>query len=410
MIQEEAELVAQETDVESLRKQIDDQDKLLLDALARRFSLVAEMAELKRRKEMPMYDPVREYELVSGRIAWGEARNIDNSLVNNLFRLILTHSGKLQRKMFTAEDFGRSEPDIRFQRAETGYLQEAESAASADEIGAEDSEKRGYHLVSRDSQRADTVISVGDVNFGGESFVVIAGPCSVESEEQIQECAKQVKLYGGSILRGGAFKPRTSPYSFQGLGFDGLRMLADAARENGLLSVSEVMNPADVGRVAEEVDILQIGARSMQNYPLLREVGLTDSPVLLKRGLAATIDELLCAAEYVLMGGNQQVILCERGIRTFGSHVRFTLDLAAVPILRERTYLPVIVDPSHAAGDYRYVVPLALAARAVGCHGVMVEVHPNRAAALSDRSQALSVGQYARLMELLESPGRAEEA
>ena len=212
----------------------------------------------------------------------------------------------------------------------------------------------------------------------------MAGPCSVESREQILTCAREVKEHGGQILRGGCFKPRTSPYSFQGLGFEGLDCLVEAGETYGLPVITEVLSPGDVVAVAAKSDMLQIGARNMQNFTLLSEVGRVNRPVMLKRGLMSSIDELLHAAEYILAQGNQQVFLCERGIRTFETATRNTLDLSAIPILRDRTHLPVIVDPSHAAGDRQLVPPLARAAKAVGAQGIMVEIHPEPEKALSD--------------------------
>jgi chorismate mutase/prephenate dehydratase len=262
-------------------------------------------------------------------------------------------------------------------------------------------EKKGYKLASRAHRAEDTLVKVSDVTIGGPEFLVIAGPCSVESWEQVRTCAKVVREHGGQILRGGVFKPRTSTYSFQGLGFNGLELLSRAGREFGLPIVTEVMHPADVERVAAEAHMLQIGARNMQNFSLLKEAGRVDRPVLLKRGPMASIDELLAASEYLLAAGNQQVVLCERGIRTFETATRFTLDVSAVPVLRERTHLPVIVDPSHAAGTWRYVIPLAEAAAAAGAHGIIVEIHPDPATALSDGPQALTFERFAELMERL---------
>jgi len=262
-------------------------------------------------------------------------------------------------------------------------------------------EKKGYRLVSRSHKPDDTVVRARGVEIGGESFVVIAGPCAVESDGQIRQCARAVREQGGNILRGGCFKPRTSPYSFQGLGYEGLEYLTRAGHDFGLPVVTEVLAPTDVSRVAEQADILQIGARNMQNFALLSEVGRVDRPVILKRGMMSSIDELLAAAEYILAQGNQQVILCERGIRTFETATRNTLDISAVPVLRERTHLPVIVDPSHAAGERSLVVPLALAARAAGAHGVMIEVHPDPDKAASDGAQSLDFAQFRELMARL---------
>ncbi|MGH8945400.1 MAG: 3-deoxy-7-phosphoheptulonate synthase [Acidimicrobiia bacterium] len=258
-----------------------------------------------------------------------------------------------------------------------------------------------YKLASRREQARDTVIEVGGVAIGGPDLVMIAGPCAVETLDQVMRTARAVKKAGAQLLRGGCFKPRTSPYSFQGLGWEGLDMLAEAGRVYGLPIVTEVMSPDHVERMAEKADVLQIGTRNMQNFALLTEVGRSQRPVLLKRGMSASIEELLQAAEYVLAAGNQRVILCERGIRTFETASRNTLDVTAVPVLRSRTHLPVIVDPSHAAGSRELVAPLAMAGVAVGAHGLMVEVHPDPASALSDGPQALTPSDFTRLMEAL---------
>jgi 3-deoxy-7-phosphoheptulonate synthase len=234
---------------------------------------------------------------------------------------------------------------------------------------------------------------------GGERFTVIAGPCAVESREQLLATARAVAAGGASLLRGGAYKPRTSPRSFQGLGREGLRLLAEAKAQTGLPVVTEVMDVRDLDHVLAVADVLQIGSRNMQNYPLLVEAGRTRTPVLLKRGLASTLDELLASAEYVTDGGNDAVILCERGIRTFERSYRFTLDLMAVPVLRERTGLPVIVDPSHAAGRRELVAPLSLAAAAAGADGVIVEVHPRPEQAVCDGPQSLRTDEFAGFVQ-----------
>jgi len=260
-----------------------------------------------------------------------------------------------------------------------------------------------YKLASRESKEGYTVIPVGDVKIGGPEFVVMAGPCSIESEEQLMESAYIVKKGGAHILRGGAFKPRTSPYSFQGMEEEGLKLLKKAREKTGLPVVTEVMNTADVELVEEYADIIQIGARNVQNFPLLKKVGLAHKPVLLKRGMMTTIEELLMSAEYILAAGNHQVILCERGIRTFETATRNTLDISAVPVLKELTHLPVIVDPSHAAGHWRYVIPLAKAVRAVGADGLLIEVHPEPDKALSDGIQSLKPEKFYQLMEELGS-------
>jgi chorismate mutase/prephenate dehydratase len=265
-------------------------------------------------------------------------------------------------------------------------------------------EKASYKLASRERKPEDTIISVRGVKIGGPGFVVIAGPCAVESREQIFKCARHVKECGGQMLRGGCFKPRTSPYSFQGLGFDGLQMLAEAGQEYDLPIVTEVLSPADVEPVARYADVLQIGARNMQNFSLLSEVGNSNRPALLKRGMMSTIEELLNAAEYILDRGNHQVILCERGIRTFETSTRNTLDLGSIPILKRLTHLPVLVDPSHAAGRRDLVIPLALAAHAVGPHGLIVEIHPEPEKALSDGPQSLHFSEFADLMRRIYQP------
>jgi 3-deoxy-7-phosphoheptulonate synthase len=256
-------------------------------------------------------------------------------------------------------------------------------------------------LWRRNGARPQTCIQLGDALIGGETFVLIAGPCSVESQAQLAIITDEVAATGAHALRGGVYKPRSDPYSFQGLGADGLELLAAEGRRVGLPIVTEVMDPALVPLVASHADVLQVGARNMQNYALLRALGRARRPVLLKRGLGNTVDELLGAAEYLLAEGNPEVILCERGIRTFENSTRFTLDVAAIPILRERTHLPVIVDPSHAAGRRELVPALARAAKAVGAHGVIVEIHHAPEQALSDGPQALRLPEWRRLAQEL---------
>jgi chorismate mutase/prephenate dehydratase len=259
----------------------------------------------------------------------------------------------------------------------------------------------GYKLGSRGHKQQNTIVEVAGVKIGGDDLVMIAGPCAVESWDQVMAAAKVVKESGGALLRGGCFKPRTSPYSFQGLGYEGLEMLVEAGKAFGLPIVTEVVSPQDVEGIARKADVLQIGTRNMQNFSLLSAVGRAHRPVMLKRGMSSSLDEWLQAAEYILSEGNQQVFLCERGIRTFETSTRNTLDLSAVPVLRQRTHLPVIVDPSHAAGNRDLVAPLALAAQAIGAHGVMVEIHPEPETALSDGPQSLRFDQYTDLMAAL---------
>lgn len=256
-----------------------------------------------------------------------------------------------------------------------------------------------YKLGSRECHDGNTIIKVGDVEIGGGSFVIMAGPCSVESEEQLMESAYAVKKARAHILRGGAYKPRTSPYSFQGMEEGGLRLLRQAREKIGLPFITEVMNTTDVDLIEEYADILQIGTRNAQNFPLLKKVGKSRKPVLLKRGLMTTIEELLMSAEHILSSGNEQVMLCERGIRTFETATRNTLDISAVPVLKELTHLPVIVDPSHAAGHWKYVSPLAKAAVAAGADGILVEVHPQPEKAVSDGLQSLKPEKFYRLVE-----------
>jgi 3-deoxy-7-phosphoheptulonate synthase len=260
---------------------------------------------------------------------------------------------------------------------------------------------RPFKRASRDFHPQDTVVPINGVQIGGERVIVMAGPCAVESEEQLMESARLVKEAGAHVLRGGAFKPRTSPYSFQGMGEKGLRLLARARQETGLPIVTEVMEPQTVPLVTTYANILQIGARNMQNYALLHAVGEAQRPVLLKRGMMSTIEELLMAAEYILSHGNNRVILCERGIRTFETYTRNTLDISAVPMLKQLTHLPVIVDPSHGTGKWELVEPMARAAVAAGADGLMIEVHPNPEAALSDGAQSLKPERFAALMHSL---------
>jgi len=247
----------------------------------------------------------------------------------------------------------------------------------------------------------DTVVKVADTSVGGDIFAIVAGPCSVESEEQILEVARAVKAGGATMLRGGAFKPRTSPYDFQGLKADGIELLLKAKKETGLPIVTEIMNAAHLP-LFEDVDVIQVGARNMQNFDLLKELGRTNKPILLKRGLANTLKELLMSAEYIMAGGNENVILCERGIRTFETYTRNTLDISAVAMLRELTHLPVIVDPSHATGVSKLVHPMALAAAASGADGIMVEVHNDPAHALCDGPQSLTPAAFAKLTGALD--------
>ena len=256
-----------------------------------------------------------------------------------------------------------------------------------------------YKLVSREFKPEASIVSVGGVKVGGKELVIMAGPCSVENRQMLQETAKAVKHAGATILRGGAFKPRTSPYSFQGLGEEGLKFLREVGKSSGMPVVTELMDARDIPLLEQYADMLQIGARNMQNFDLLKEVGQSRKPILLKRGLSATITEFLLAAEYILSQGNFNVILCERGIRTFEDQTRFTLDLNAVPVIKKLSHLPVIVDPSHGTGSWDYVGPMAKAAVAAGADGLMIEVHPNPEVALSDGPQSLLPKTFTELVK-----------
>ena len=268
-----------------------------------------------------------------------------------------------------------------------------------------------YKLASKEIGKERTVIKVGNVEIGGNNIVVIAGPCAVETLENVTEIAENIKAAGATVLRGGAFKPRTSPYTFQGLGEEGLKYLSEARKKTGLLVATEVMDPRDLDLVCSYADIVQIGARNMQNFRLLQEVGKVKKPVILKRGLCSTIQEFLMSAEYIMSNGNEDVILCERGIRTYETSTRNTLDLSAVPVIKRLSHLPVIVDPSHAAGIWYYVEPLALGAIAVGADGLMIEVHPVPEKAYSDGAQSLKYDTFSEMIrktkQVAEAVGRS---
>jgi 3-deoxy-7-phosphoheptulonate synthase len=266
---------------------------------------------------------------------------------------------------------------------------------------------RPFKLASRDFHPQDSVVPINGVSVGGKKLVVMAGPCAVEGREELLEAAQAVKEAGAHMLRGGAFKPRTSPYSFQGLGEEGLRILADARRETGLPVVTEVMSPEQVPLVTTYADILQVGARNMQNFALLHAVGEAQRPVLLKRGLMSTIEEMLMSAEYILSHGNSRVMLCERGIRTFETYTRNTLDINAIPLLKQLSHLPVIVDPSHGTGKWELVEAVSKAAVAAGADGLIIEVHPHPSQAMSDGAQSLKPGTFSRLMADLRAIAQA---
>ncbi|MBN1582441.1 MAG: 3-deoxy-7-phosphoheptulonate synthase [Anaerolineae bacterium] len=264
-----------------------------------------------------------------------------------------------------------------------------------------------FKLASRDFRPQDTLVRLDGTHAGGEQVIVIAGPCAVENREQLLAAAHAVKAAGATVLRGGAFKPRTSPYSFQGMGLEGLKLLAEARQETGLLVVTEVISPEKVPLVSTYADILQVGARNMQNYALLHAVGQAQKPVILKRGMMSTMEELLMSAEYILSHGNDRVILCERGIRTFETYTRNTLDINAVPLLKQLSHLPVFVDPSHGTGKWDLVAPVAKAAVAAGADGLMIEVHPHPEEAMSDGGQSLKPERFAALMDELRAVASA---
>ncbi|MGI6778707.1 MAG: 3-deoxy-7-phosphoheptulonate synthase [Acetivibrionales bacterium] len=258
-----------------------------------------------------------------------------------------------------------------------------------------------FKLAGRELKQVPTIVNIGDVSIGGEEVVVMAGPCAIEDEDTFIETAVKVKEAGAKILRGGAFKPRTSPYSFQGLYEDGLKIMSSAREVTGLKLVTEVIDTRDVELISDYTDIIQIGARNMQNFRLLQEAGISKKPILLKRGLSATIEELLMAAEYIMSSGNYNIILCERGIRTFETATRNTIDISAIPVVKELSHLPIVVDPSHAAGNWKYVSALSKGAIATGADGLIIEVHPNPASALSDGPQSLRPHKFVQLMKEL---------
>ncbi|STO07709.1 bifunctional 3-deoxy-7-phosphoheptulonate synthase/chorismate mutase [Exiguobacterium aurantiacum] len=344
-----------------LRREMDELNREMLDLLSRRGALAVEIGKVKRLQGVERYDPVREREML---------------------------------------DFIAAENPGPFETPRLQHLFKEMFKASA-ELQGEDRDKT--LLVSRKRQAEDTIVTLDDVIVGNGRPQLIAGPCAVESFEQVNAVAEKLALSGVKIMRGGAYKPRTSPYDFQGLGFDGLQMLKQAADRHDLRVISEIMTPGAVESALPYVDIIQVGARNMQNFDLLKEVGKTDKPVLLKRGLSATIEEFIYAAEYIMASGNSQIILCERGIRTYERATRNTLDITAVPILKQETHLPVMVDVTHSTGRRDLLLPAAKAALAVGADGVMVEVHPNPAIALSDAQQQLDFDQFDHFVDGLTS-------
>lgn len=394
--------------LKAARDRIDEISRRIVELVAERQAVVDELSEVKADAGRTVRDADRESELLEHVRGVAEDADLSPELAHRLFEEILDHSVRQQRRQRgysepeTSSSTDTSAPAKEPRRNGVGTLsdQGAPSPASTAESlsppeGAPSD--RPYHRVSRDYQAEDTIVRAGNAVIGGDTPTLIAGPCSVESRDQILQAAEAVAKAGGDLLRGGCFKPRTSPYSFQGLGEKGLDLMSEAGRRFDLPIITEVLAPGDVAAVAARADVLQIGARNMQNFPLLKAAGAADRPVMLKRGMMASIDEWLAAAEYVVAHGNPNVFLCERGIQTFESATRYTLDISSVPVVQERTHLPVVVDPSHACGTRRWVPPLVRAALAAGADGVMIEAHPDPDEALSDGAQSLHLEQLAEI-------------
>lgn len=338
--------------LEQLRSELDTVNLQLLELLSERARIVKEIGQEKVKQGVPDFDPVREKKMLETLVEHNQGP-FDNETVRHLFKQIFQASLKLQQV-----------------------------------------DHKKHLLVSRKKKQEDTLIELGNTVIGGGTPVMIAGPCSVESYDQVRQVAAALKEAGITVMRGGAFKPRTSPYDFQGLGVEGLKILKEVASEFGLKTISEIVDPAHIELACEYIDVIQIGARNMQNFELLKAAGDVQTPVLLKRGLAATIDEFVHAAEYIVSRGNTQVMLIERGIRTYEKATRNTLDISAVPILKQETHLPVLVDVTHSTGRKDILAPCARAALAAGADGVMVEVHPDPATALSDAAQQLNIPEF----------------
>ncbi len=343
--------------LEELRGQLDSVNQQLLELLSERGRIAQQIGQEKEKQGVPKYDPVREKEMLDELVAQNKGP-FDNETIRHLFKQMFQASLKLQQ-----------------------------------------SDHVKHLLVSRKRHKEDTIVSVGDVAVGSNKPILVAGPCSVESYEQVRKTAAMLKASGVTVLRGGAFKPRTSPYDFQGLGIEGLQILKEVADEFGLKTISEIVDPAHVELAGQYIDVIQIGARNMQNFELLKAAGDVKTPILLKRGLAATIDEFLHSAEYIVSRGNTQVMLIERGIRTYEKATRNTLDISAVPILKLESHLPVLVDVTHSTGRKDIMAPCAKAAIAAGADGVMVEVHPDPATALSDAAQQMNFDEFRKFLE-----------
>ncbi|PRX42724.1 3-deoxy-D-arabinoheptulosonate-7-phosphate synthase /chorismate mutase [Planifilum fimeticola] len=354
--------------LDELRSRLDEINLQLLSLMSKRGAIVKEIGEIKKKQGVQKFDPVREREMLE-QLVKHNTGPFDDETIRHLFKQIFKASLELQQ----------------------------------------DDHKKTL-LVSRKDHPQDTVVMVGDEPVGNHRKTVVAGPCSVESEEQVRKVAESMKRQGLRLLRGGAFKPRTSPYDFQGLGEEGLRILRRVADEFDLKVVSEIVNPADMELAVKYVDVIQIGARNMQNFELLKAAGSVRTPVFLKRGMSATVEELLFAAEYIVSRGNRQVILCERGIRTYEKWTRNTLDISAVPLLKQESHLPVFVDISHATGRRDILLPVAKAALAAGADGIMVEVHPEPAVALSDAHQQIDIPQFEKLISDLRESGLLSES
>ncbi|WP_145037091.1 bifunctional 3-deoxy-7-phosphoheptulonate synthase/chorismate mutase [Paenibacillus sp. Y412MC10] len=338
--------------LEQLRSELDTVNLQLLELLSERARIAKEIGQEKVKQGVPDFDPVREKKMLDTLVEHNQGP-FDNETVRHLFKQIFQASLKLQQV-----------------------------------------DHKKHLLVSRKKKQEDTLIELGNTVIGGGTPVMIAGPCSVESYDQVRQVAAALKEAGITVMRGGAFKPRTSPYDFQGLGVEGLKILKEVASEFGLKTISEIVDPAHIELACEYIDVIQIGARNMQNFELLKAAGDVQTPVLLKRGLAATIDEFVHAAEYIVSRGNTQVMLIERGIRTYEKATRNTLDISAVPILKQETHLSVLVDVTHSTGRKDILAPCARAALAAGADGVMVEVHPDPATALSDAAQQLNIPEF----------------
>ncbi|WP_347862550.1 bifunctional 3-deoxy-7-phosphoheptulonate synthase/chorismate mutase [Salimicrobium sp. PL1-032A] len=343
--------------LDQLRNDLDKVNVELLNLISKRGDLVKQIGQVKEQQGMNRFDPVRERAMLDNILENNEGP-YENSTVVHLFKEIFKASLELQ----------------------------------------EDDHRKAL-LVSRKNKQEDTVVNIKGEKVGAGELTHVFGPCAVESYEQVKEVAQAVKKQGGKLLRGGAYKPRTSPYDFQGLGLEGLKILKQVADEEGMAVISEIVNPADIETAVDYIDVIQIGARNMQNFELLKAAGAVKKPVLLKRGMSATISEFINAAEYIISRGNDQIILCERGIRTYEKATRNTLDISAVPILKQETHLPVMVDVTHSTGRRDLLLPTAKAAIAIGADGIMAEVHPDPAVALSDSAQQMDIPTFEKFIE-----------